>query len=181
MLRAVLLGVALLAAGAVHAEPRLIDFKVALDGPRVVADFALADGFGAELRERIASGLPTAIVYEFELQRDRKRWFDRGLDANTLQVTAMYNAVTREYLVNFKLDGKLVESRIVRDLADLERAMTRFAAVPLFSLAGMPSTRRLVVSARADLGPRTLLAVIPSRVRTGWVESRKLRPPPPTP
>jgi uncharacterized protein DUF4390 len=181
MLRAAFLGLALLAAEAARSEPRISDFQITLDGMRVVADLALVDGFGTELRERIGSGLPTAIVYEFELMRDRKRWWDRGLGSNSLQVTAMYNAVTREYLVNFKLEGKLIESRMVRDLAELERAMTRFTGVPLFSVEGMPSTRRLLVRVRADLGPRTVLSFIPSRAHTEWVESRKLRPPPPTP
>ena len=33
----------------------------------------------------------------------------------------MYDAVSRAYLVNFKLDGKLVESRTVSDLPALQR------------------------------------------------------------
>ena len=65
------------------------------------------------------------------LARDRKRWFDRDLESTRLTVIGMYDAVRREYLVNFKQDGRLLESRVVQTLAELERAMTEFRELPL--------------------------------------------------
>jgi hypothetical protein len=169
----------LFGAASARPEARIENLQVTLEGDEVVAAFRLAGAFGEQLRERIQSGLPTGIVYELELLRDRKRWYDRGLADSTLQVVAMFNAVNREYLVNFKLDGRLVESRVLHDLAEVERAMTEISALPTFSLAGMPSSRRLLLRARAELGSRTWLLFIPTRVYTGWRESRKFRPPGP--
>ena len=39
----------------------------------------------------------------------------------------MYNAIRREYLVNYKLDGRLVQSRVLKTLPELERATEIYA------------------------------------------------------
>ena len=159
------------------AEPKIRDLEVEVEGHRVMVGFRLVDGFDRDVAERVGTGLPTAFVYELELLRDRKRWFDRPLQRTTLQVVAMFDARAREYLVNYKLDGKLVESRMVHDLADLEAAMTRFDALPAFMLEPLPRRWRLLVKVRAVLGPKTLFSIIPSRVATDWRESEKFTAP----
>ena len=89
----------------------------------------------------------------------------------------MYNAVSQEYLVNFKRDGKLVESRLARSRPELESAMTRFERVPLFAAADLRGGdgSRFLVKARCELGTRTWLAFIPLHVDTDWAQSRKFR------
>jgi len=115
------------AGAATLADQFVLDhFRVKLEGRRVATSFELTPGLPDELIERIQSGLPTGLTYQFKLYRDHIRWFDRGLDEASLHVTAMYNAVTREYLVNYKFDGKLTESRVVRSLNELSDAMTIF-------------------------------------------------------
>lgn len=155
---------------------RVADLAVALDGARVVVDFELDDAIDTALRRRLASGLPTGFVFDFELLRDRKRWFDKILRDAQLQVVAMYNAATREYLINFKLDGNLIESRVVRDPKALERALTHFEDLPIFTLApGDAGGERLLLRVRAELGTRTVLFFVPTTRTTEWVESRKFR------
>ncbi|MGH9381751.1 MAG: DUF4390 domain-containing protein [Thermoanaerobaculia bacterium] len=156
----------------------LAEFQVALDGRQVSASFRLQPGLPEELVARIQSGLPTGLTYEFRLYIDHIRWFDNGIDDARLHVVAMYNASTREYLVNYKFDGKLVDSKVVRSVEELERAMTRFQGVPLFTLGNVRTERRLLLRARADVGSRTIYSFIPTAVTTEWVESKKFRPPP---
>ncbi|MEO8502888.1 MAG: DUF4390 domain-containing protein [Acidobacteriota bacterium] len=168
---------ALLAPAPAAAEPHLSDLKTALEGRKVMISFRLTDGFDSELRERIQSGLPTGIVYDMQLFKDRLHWWDRGIAESSLQVVAMFNAVTREYLVNFKLDGRLIESRQLRDLDELEEALTHVEALPVFDLAPMPADWKLLIAVRAELGSGTMLAFIPTHLRTDWKESRKFRPP----
>ena len=168
----------LLFAAAPEGKPRLTEPQVGLDGPRVEVSFEMLDGFDADLLERIQTGLPSGFVYDFRLLRDRKRWFDVEIDSSRLQVVAMYNAVTREYLVNTKQNGRLIKSHVVRDEDELERALTRFEAVPVFTLEGEGGQRRLLVRMRAELDSATFLAFIPRRVATSWIESRKFRPEP---
>ncbi len=168
----------LLFAAEPQGKPHLTEPLVGLDGQRVEVSFTLVNGFDAELLERIQTGLPSGFVYDLRLLRDRKRWFDRQVSSSRLRVVAMYNAVTREYLVNVKQDGKLTGSRVVRDPAELERAMTHFESVPVFTLpAGDAGDRRLIVRMRAELDSTTFLAFIPRRVATEWTDSRKFRPP----
>ena len=157
------------------AEPAIEELQVTVDGSQVLASFHLANGLDPETRERIDSGLPTSFIYELELKRDRKHWWDRGLDATILEVVGMYNAVTREYLVNTKQGGRLIESRTVRDAEELERAMTVFESFPAFTLDADPDGSRFLVRMRVDLGSGALLGFIPYQRSTGWIESNKVR------
>lgn len=168
-----LLLVGLAAAGA--REPAIRDLSIALDGVQVLVSFRLEHGLSAELAERIESGLPSGFVYELELARDRKRWWDDGLASARLEVIAMYNAVTHEFLVNFKQDGKLVDSRVLTDRAELEQAMTRFSAQPVFTLEDPSPEERYLVRTRVELAPGSVLGFIPVRRATSWVESNKVR------
>lgn len=162
-----------------HAQnPRISNLVVELDGHRVLLDFRLRHAFDAAMIERVQSGLPTTVVYELELAEDRKRWFDDRLDRSELHVVAMYDGLAREYLVNYKLDGRLIESRMVETLPELEIALTRFEDLPAFTLE--PGGReRLLVKVRAQLGSKTLLSFIPTRIDTNWKESAKFRRPAP--
>ncbi|MCZ6507646.1 MAG: DUF4390 domain-containing protein [Acidobacteria bacterium] len=165
-----------LAASALSAEAHLADVRVALENHQVVLSFELREAFSEKTLERIQTGLPTGFLYQFRLDRDRKRWFDASLATCDLQVVAMYNAVTGEYLVNYKLDGELIESRVVREKEDLELALTRFEGIAIFSLDDVASDDRLLVRVRADLGSKTGFLRLPTRITTGWHRSRKFRP-----
>ncbi|MEO8197457.1 MAG: DUF4390 domain-containing protein [Thermoanaerobaculia bacterium] len=156
-------------------EPAIENLRVTVDGGQVLVSFHLANGLDTDTRERIASGLPTSFLYELELKRDRKHWWDRGLDATVLEVVAMYNAVTREYLVNTKQGGRLIESRTVRDADELEHAMTVFENFPAFTLEADPENARFLVRMRVDLGPGAVLGFIPYQHSTDWIESNKVR------
>jgi len=170
-----LLVAGLLAAPATAAEPAVRDLSIALNGIEVLASFRLADALGPELQKRIESGLPTGIVYEIELMRDRKRWWDETLSSTRLEVVAMYNAITREYLVNTKLQGRLIDSRTVREKAELEQAMTHFIAVPAFVLREPSKRERYLLRVRAELGTGDFLGFVPVMRATPWVESNKVR------
>ena len=143
---------------------------------QVQVSFVLAGAFDDGVIARIDSGLPTSFVYRFELARDRKRWWDDGVAATTLEVVAMYNAISQEYLVNFKRDGKLVESRLARGKPELESAMTRFERLPLFAVAELRGGEaRFLLRAKAELGTKTWLSFIPLHIDTDWAVSRKFR------
>lgn len=175
----VLLWCGLLLAAQPEGKARLNDLQIDLQGRRLAVGFRLVNAFDEELIERLKTGLPTGFTYRFKLTRDRKRWFDEQVDASQLEVVARYDAVTREYQVNYRQDGKLIESRVVRDMAELEEAMTRFKPLPVFTITGHPPDRRLQVKVRAELGVGTFLYLIPTRSETDWAESRKFRPPMP--
>lgn len=172
-----LAGLLLLASQARADGARISPIRISLDGDRVLAAFALRDGFDRRLSQRIESGLPTSIVYHVELHRDRKRWYDRRLRETSLEVTAMYDAVARAYNVHFKLDGKLIESRTLHDLKEVEEAMTQIGPLPVFELAGITRRWRLLLKVQAEMGSRTILSFIPVTIDTDWKDSPKFRAP----
>jgi len=171
-----LLGLLLLASEA-RAEAKITDLRAALDGGRVLATFTLQDGLDGRISQRIDSGLPTSILYEIELHKDRKRWYDNRIDRATLEVVAVHDAVARTYTVHLRLDGELVESKTVRDREALEAAMTRIEAVPVFTPDEKTPAGRLLIKVRAQLGSRTLLGFIPAAIHTEWRDSNKFRRP----
>lgn len=156
------------------AAPQVRDLSIALEGGQVLVSFRLEGGLVPELVQRMESGLPTGFVYELDLARDRK-WIDDSVDSTRLEVVAMFNAVTREYLVNTKIEGHLIDSRTLRDRGDLERAMTRFTALPCFTLPPDAPRARYLVRARVELGTGQALGFIPFLRTSEWEESNKVR------
>ena len=150
--------------------PRIENLAVATQSGRILVSFELLDAIDDEMRERVQSGLPTELSFTLRLEHPRYWWFDRVFDKSTLQVVAMYNAVTREYLVNYKLDGQLIESRVVNDLPGLERAMTAIHSMPAFQLPE-DAPDRLQLTVRAQLGSKPFLFLFPNRIDTNWARS----------
>ena len=170
-------GAMLLLAGSLPASAksaRISDLLVSQDGTSLLLSFQLLDGFTESLVEKIESGLPTGFSYHVKVERPRRWWLNRTVEKSTLQVVAMYNAITREYLINYKHDGALIDSRVVKTLEDLEREMTIFHELPLIALPEELDARRLVMRVRAELGSRTILAFIPATVQTDWAVSRRI-------
>jgi hypothetical protein len=151
---------------------RLVGLEVELKEQKVLASFELEGAFDEKLKERIASGLATGIVYDFELVRLRKAWFNKDVHVGSLQVIVMYNAVSHEYLVNYKHDGDLIESRLIHDPAELEAALTRIERLEIFSLEGL-ADEPLRVRVRAELGTSSILFFIPTIRATEWIESER--------
>ncbi len=154
------------------ADPRIVDLSVAIDNLQVLLSFSLAGAFDEQLRRRIESGLPTSLGYQFELTRTRKRWFDKRVILGELQVVAMYNGITREYLINYKYDGNLTESRVVRDPQALEPAMTELYRFPAFQLDSVADRQNLRVRVRAEVGTRTVFFFVPTTAQTPWAEAQ---------
>ncbi len=153
------------------------DTRVRVEGRQVLLSLHLDGALGPRFEQRLESGLPTTLLYRFELHRDRKRWWDQKLRGAELEVTAMYDAVSRTYAVHYRLDGKLIESRTLRDRPGLETALRRIEGLPVFDLSGLPREERLLIKTQAELGSRTLLSFIPVAIETDWESSPKFRPP----
>lgn len=163
------------AGASADAQARLQDLGVEREGQRLLVSCRLTGAFDEPFQQRLQSGLPTPLVYRFVLERERRSWFDASVARSRLQVVAMYNAVTSEYLINFKHDGELVQSRVVRDVEELERAMTVIEDFPMFTLDERVKEDDYYVRGRAELGTRTVLAFIPRTLATGWTKTGRLR------
>ena len=80
---------------------------------------------------------------------------------------ATFNSVTREYLLNYRRDRKLVRSETVSDLIALQHRMTAIDEPDLFDIGRRPPYK-LKVRAKADLMRDWLLYFIPREMSTRW-------------
>jgi hypothetical protein len=124
-----------------------------------------------ETVEALQSGVPTTFTYVVEIFRDRPNWFDDSIAHSEIEVIAAFNSVTREYLLNYRRDRRLVRSETFSDLQALERAMTNIAERDLFDIGGRKPWK-LKVRAKADLMRGWVMYVIPWELSTRWRETR---------
>jgi hypothetical protein len=151
--------------------------KAEWNGGQVSVSFELERAFDYEqIRQALQSGLATGFTYHVELIRKRPNWFDSTLDVKTIEVIASLNSVTREYLLNYRRDRRLVRSETLSDFASLQKRMTSIAEEGLLE-AGKAAPSKLRVRVRADLLRGYLLYVIPWDVTTSWKEVRVRRQP----
>lgn len=165
----------LLAFAAVAADapkPQIANLTATAANARVSVRFTLDGALrNGELVEALQSGLPTSFTYVIEIFRDRPNWFDDGISRARIEVICTFNSVTREYLLNYRRDKKLVRSETFTDLGALSRAMTVIDEPDLFDI-GRRKPYKLKVRAKADLMRGWVMYVIPWEVSTRWREVR---------
>lgn len=138
----------------------------------ISVSFRLAGAFDTpEVRRALESGLPTVLTYDIELTRKRPNWFDDLLFRSKIEVIATYNSVTREYLLNYRLDRRLVRSEIFTSIEALKARMTKIEEKDIFSTAGRKPWK-LRIKVRAELLRRYVWYVIPWDVSTEWEIAR---------
>jgi hypothetical protein len=168
----ILLSFCLATAVAAAPAPDIENLTATAANGRVSVRFSLTGAFtDGELVEALQSGVPTSFTYIVEIFRDRPNWFDDGIDRARIEVICTFNSVTREYLLNYRRDDRLVRSETFPDLPSLERGMTRVEEAGLFDVTGR-KTYKLKVRARADLMHGWVLYVIPWTSSTRWRETR---------
>ena len=162
----------LLVAPLLAADPQIEKLSATAAAGRVSVEFSLKDGFGnGEMVEALDSGLPTTFTYVVEIYRDRPNWFDESVQRTRLEVIATFNSVTREYLVNYRRDGKLVRSETITDLAALEERMTQIEERDLFDI-GDRKPYKLKVRVKSDFARYWKWYIVPWQISTGWRETR---------
>lgn len=117
----------------------------------VLVSCELADGFTDEVRAVIQSGLQTTFTYRIELRLKVPAWVDRTVASAVVSATVEYDSLTRRHTVTRTLDGRVEESRVIDDEAEVRRWLTTFDRMPLFSTTRLEPNREyyLLVSARA--------------------------------
>ncbi len=117
----------------------------------VLVSCELADGFTDEVRAVIQSGLQTTFTYRIELRLKVPAWVDRTVASAVVSATVEYDSLTRRHTVTRTLDGRVEESRVIDDEAEVRRWLTTFDRMALFSTARLEPNREyyLVVSAKA--------------------------------
>jgi hypothetical protein len=166
----------LLPAVALAAEPSIENLTASAANGKVSVHLTLANGFDRpETIQALQSGIPTAFTYTVEIYRDRPNWFDEGIGRSHIEIIATFNSVTREYLMNYRRDRRLVRSETFTDLPTLEKRMTTIDEADLFDI-GSRRPYKLRVRAKADFMRDYLLYFIPRDMSTRWRSARVSAP-----
>ena len=161
-----------LSAAAAPPRPTIENLTATAAHGKVSVRFALDGAFKhPEMIEALQSGLPTSFTYNIEIYRDRPRWFNEDVGRSHVEVICTFNSVTREYLLNYRRDRRLVRSETFTDLAALVRAMTNIDEPSLFDI-GTRKPYKLRVRVKADLMRGWLMYVIPWEISTRWRDVR---------
>jgi hypothetical protein len=167
----------LLAGAALADDPSIENLSARAVNRQVSVRFVMAHAFDREQTiQGLQSGVPTTLTYVVEIYRDRPHWFDEGIARARIEAIATFNSLTREYLLNYRRDHKLVRSETFNDLASLQRAMTNVDEPNLFDIGKRPPYK-LKVRVKADLMRGWLLYVIPWEFSTRWRVARVVSPP----
>lgn len=158
--------------GALAADPQIENLAATAENGKVNVRFSMAHAFEKEeLIEGLQSGLPTSFTYVIEMYRDRPNWFDDGIVSSRVEVISTFNSVTREYLLNYRRDRKLVRSETFGEFSALAARMTTIDERELFDIAGRKA-HKLKVRVRANLRRGWKWYIIPWQFSTAWRETR---------
>src|SRR5215203_4370888 len=118
-------------------KPQIRNLAATSASSKVGVRFTLDNAFtNGEMVEALQSGLPTSFTYVIEIYRDRPNWFDESIGRARIEVICSFNSVTREYLLNYRRERRLVRSETYSDLAALVKRMTAVEEPDLFDIGG---------------------------------------------
>jgi hypothetical protein len=158
------------------ADPSIDNLAATAANGKVSVRLTLTNAFASpDIIQTLQSGVPTGFTYVIEIYRDRPNWFDEGIDRSRIEVIATFNSVTREYLMNYRRDRKLVRSETFNDVAALEKRMSTIDEPDLFDI-GKRKPYKLRVRAKADFRREWVLYLIPREMSTRWRDVRVTMP-----
>ncbi len=171
-----LLGALLALRAAAPAEP-VTDAPVVpgvsswVTGRELHVEAHLAPGLPEQARQRLASGLPTTVTWTIRLLLFRNVWWDTVKDERRYAVTATYRPDTSDYLVERRLDARLLDTQILPSRDEAAAALARVPGIPVFTMGDHLLGKRLVVRLRCRYGSGVALGVVPTSDETAWARS----------
>jgi hypothetical protein len=128
---------------------------------RLLVSFEVTEAFTDDLREAIESGLPTSFAYDVELRRATPLWVDRLVSSARVSATVRYDNLTRRYHVTVTHDGRVELTEVTEDEAAVQRLVTSFQRLPLFSTRQLEVNADYYLRVRARTSPRSQWSMLP--------------------
>jgi hypothetical protein len=150
-----------LAVGAPPASADQLRVRPLVKDGFVLVTFALEQGFTDEVRQVVQSGLRTTFTYTVDLRLKVPVWVDRTVASTVISTTVEYDNLTRRYTISRTLDGRIEDSRVLEDEAQVRQLMTSFDRLPLFDTDVLELNREYYVTVRAEARPRSGAAFWP--------------------
>jgi hypothetical protein len=153
-------------------EPDVSGVVASLAGRELRVSARLEHGLPEEVARRLEAGLPTTLVWRVGLFAYRPVWWDGKKGERRYAVTATYRPDSDDVSLERRLDGRLLETEVVRSRAEAARALARMPPLPCFTMGRHLDGKRLVVKVSCRYGTEVSLGVVPSNAETGWTRSK---------
>lgn len=153
------------------APPEIRTVVVTFAGRELRVEARLWPGLPAAVGQRLASGLPTTTSWRIRLLVSRPVWWDGLKDERLYEVTAVYRPMTGDYSVERRLDGRLLETRVVPGRDEAALALARLPAIPSFTMGRHLVGKPLVVKVSCAYAADLALGVVPTTAETDWARS----------
>lgn len=128
---------------------------------QVLVSFTLDGGLTDEMKAVVQSGLRTVFTYTVELKLKVPAWVDRKVASVVVSTSVDYDNLTRRHTISKALDGRVQESFVVEDPAQVAQMVTHFDRLPLFDTKAIEANREYYVLVRADARPRSTASLWP--------------------
>ena len=122
---------------------------------QVLVTFALNSGLTDEMKAVVQSGLRTVFTYTVELKLKVPAWVDRTVATAVVSTSVDYDNLTRRHTVSQARNGRVEQSFVVEDPAQVAQMVTNFDRLPLFDTKQLEPNREYYVLVRADARPRS--------------------------
>ncbi len=122
---------------------------------QVLVTFNLDGGMTDEMKAVVSSGLRTVFTYTIELRMKVPAWVDRTVASAVVSTSVDYDNLTRRHTVSQAKNGRVEQSFVVEDPAEVARMVTNFERLPLFDTKQLEPNREYYVLVRADARPRS--------------------------
>jgi hypothetical protein len=157
--RAVLLAFLLIAGFATAAQAQAPSEKLRVrplqrDG-QVLITFAVDGGMTEEMKAVVQSGLRTVFTYTVELKMQVPAWVDRTVASTVVSTSVDYDNLTRRHTVSLSRNGRVEQSYVVENPAQVAQLATSFDKLALFDTKLLEPNREYYVIVRADARPRS--------------------------
>ena len=163
--RSLLLAVTFMVATAslAHAQTQAEALKVrplVKDG-QVLVSFSLSGGLTDEMKAVVQSGLRTVFTYTVELKMRQAAWVDRTVATAVVSTSVDYDNLTRRHTISQSRNGRVEQSFVVEDPAQVAQMVTNFERLALFDTKLLQPNRDYYVLVRADARPRSSASLWP--------------------
>jgi hypothetical protein len=143
------------AATPAFAEQDTLRVRPLVRDEKVLVTFSLDGGMTEEMRAVVQSGLRTVFTYTVELKLKVPAWVDRTIASAVISTSVDYDNLTRRHTVSQARNGRVEQSFVVEDPAQVAQMVTNFDRLALFDTKILEANHEYYVQVRADARPRS--------------------------
>jgi hypothetical protein len=153
-------------------RPQIPNVLISWKGPDLQVETWLAPGLPKDVEQRLSSGLPTTVTWRVRLFEFHNFWFWDTLKVERrYEVTATFRPVSADWLVERRLDDRLLAADLVPTREDAARLLTRVPKVPFFTMGAQLAGKPLLVRVRCLYSRSVSMGVVPTTFETDWKRS----------